>query len=113
MKSIFLKVFAYVYLAALIAVLTLVTLSHHSYASDVHPHGESGFAASNHQSAQTAPIAAFLCVPFGYATSMVRLNGEAFAPASFFDGLSANPVRSDHPNFAVNGSASLIIKGAH
>ena len=112
MRPFILKVLDYVLLAILIGAVTLASCNKLSYAQSVHPHGESGFAASNHTSAQTAPKAAFLCVPFGYATSMVRLNGEAFAPASSLCDLSANPVQSNHPNFAVNGSASNHT-GAH
>ena len=84
----------------------LLKLLKKAYALRVQPPAGSGFAAGKHTSAQTAPLAAFLCVLFGHTASMVRLSGEAFAPASFLCDLSANPTWSNRLNFAVNGSAS-------
>lgn len=83
------------------------------YIDSVHPHDESSLVTSNHRSAHTAPIAVFLCVPFGYVPFMVRLDGDAFARASFFDDLLTNPVQLNRPHLVMNGSTSLIIKGAH
>ena len=96
-----------------IVVLFVATYGRSAYSNTVHPHGESSLVTSNHQSVQTAPNAVFLCVPFGYASFMVRLNGDTFECASFFDDLLTNPVQSNRPHLVMNGSASLIIKGAH
>ena len=96
-----------------IVVLFVATYGRSAYANGVHPHGELALVTSNHQSVQTAPNAVFLCVPFGYASFMVRLNGDTFECASFFDDLLTNPVQSNRPHLVMNGSASLIIKGAH
>ena len=79
-----------------------------AYAFTAGTHCQSRLVTSNHQSAQPH-IAAFLCVPFGYAASTVELDGEAFAPASFFDDLLTNPVQFYHPHNVVNGRTSFII----
>lgn len=114
MKSIFLKVFAYVYLAALIAVLTLVTLSHHSYASDVHPHGELALVGYKVSGTQSAPIAAFLCELSMQSHVMAKLEGDAFARAGNHLHQSTNPFQLCHPHLVVNGKASITqVNGAH
>ncbi len=113
MRPLFLKIMDYVFLSIIVGAVTLASCNKLSYAQSVHPHGESGFAASNHLAHIPRFNAVFLCVPFCYATSMVRLNGEAFAPASLLSDLSANPVRSNRLKFAVNGSASINHLGAH
>ena len=91
----------------------IASLSRSVYSNTVHPHGESSLVTSNHQSAHAAPIAVFLCVPFGYPPFMVRLNGDAFARARFFDDLLTNPDQLNRPHLVMNGSTSIIIKGAH
>ena len=115
MKIIFLELLKGLFLAAcfLVFCLILATCSRSVYSNTVHPHGESSLVTSNHQSAHAAPIAVFLCVPFGYPPFMVRLNGDAFARASFFDDLSTNPFQLCHPHLVVNGKAPLDSNGAH
>jgi hypothetical protein len=77
------------------------------YSAITHKSSESGFAAMNNL-AHNMPRsnAAFLCVSFQSAV-MVRLDREAYAPASYLDYLSANLVQSYHLHFAVNGKTSI------
>ena len=84
----------------------LFSLLKKAYALHAQPHVASGLVASNHTSVQPATNAVFLCVLFGHTVSMVRLNREAFAPASSLCDLSTNPIWSNHLNLVVNGSAS-------
>ena len=115
MKELFLDMLKGLFLGICFVAIFFViaSVSRSAYSNTVHPHGESSLVTSNHQSVQTAPNAVFLCVPFGYASFMVRLNGDTFECASFFDDLLTNPVQSNRPHLVMNGSASLIIKGAH
>ena len=112
MKELYSNLFKLI-LIWLLAIFLIASCGRSVYSNTVHPHGESSLVTSNHQSAHAAPIAVFLCVPFGYPPFMVRLNGDAFARASFFDDLLTNPVQLNRPHLVMNGSTSLIIKGAH
>jgi hypothetical protein len=71
-------------------------------------HCQSGLVTSKHTSARRRNDAVFLCVPFGYSASMVRLDGDTFACAGFLCDLLTNPVQSNHPHLVMNGSTSLI-----
>jgi hypothetical protein len=55
----------------------------------------------------------FLCVPFGYASFMVRLNGDTFECASLLLSLLTNPVQLNRPHLVMNGSTSIYSIGAH
>lgn len=83
------------------------------YDDCVHPHGESGLVTSQYLAHIPRLNAVFLCVPFGYAASMVWLNGDAFERASFLSDLLTNPVQSSHPHLVMNGSTSNYHLGAH
>ncbi len=93
--------------------LVLASANSSSYDYRVHPHGESGLVTSQYLAHIPRLNAVFLCVPFGYAASMVWLNGDAFERASFLSDLLTNPVQSSHPHLVMNGSTSNYHLGAH
>ena len=101
----------YVRLARLRLVLASGLGSGYDYR--VHPHGESGLVTSNSIAHTPRFNAVFLCVPFGYAASLVWLDGDAFERASFLWSLLTNPVQSNHPHLVMNGSTSIKSIGAH
>ena len=68
----------------------------------------------NYQSAYSPLRAFFMRSNSMRSHFMVKLEGDIFGCASFFDGLSTNPFQLCHLNYlVVIGRASLIIKGAH
>ena len=94
-------------LALIVVIAGLSTCTYPAYALPAGPHGRSGLVASDSLAHTPRFNAVFLCVPFGYAASMVWLNGEAFAPASVLTSLSTNPIQSNRLHLVVSGSTSF------
>lgn len=97
----------------LFAVALIAALSNSSYASHVHPHGELALVGYEYLAHTPRLNAVYLCVPFGTRLSMVKLEGDAFARASYLDYWSTNPFQLCHPYLVVNGRASKQYLGAH
>ena len=113
MRPLFLKIMDYLLLAILIGAVTLASCNKLSYAQSVHPHGELALVGYEYLAHTPRLNAVFLCVPFGTCLSMAKLEGEAFALASYLDYWSTNPFQLCHPYLVVNGKASKQYLGAH
>lgn len=93
--------------------LTLQNLQNFGYSDSVQQKAV-GLALAGYNSigARSAALAVFLCAILPRSRSMVKLEGEAFAPAGDLLSQSANPFQLCHPHLAVNGRASYL-QGAH
>lgn len=77
------------------------------YASFAHPHDEFGLVTNDNLAQMPrSNHAALFCVS-SCTSVMVRLDGEAFAPASFLDYLLTNPVQSNRLRLVTNDSTSI------
>jgi hypothetical protein len=114
MKELFLDMLKGLFLGICFVAIFFViaSVSRSAYSNTVHPHGESSLVTSN-SIAHIVRSGLFLCVPFGYASFMVRLNGDTFECASLLLSLLTNPVQLNRPHLVMNGSTSIYSIGAH
>ena len=85
-----------------------------AYANGVHPHGELALVGYEYLVHIPHFQAVFLCMLSASLRFMVKLEGEAFALASYLDYWSTNPFHLCHLNYlVVIGKASIDSLGAH
>ena len=83
------------------------------YANGVHPHGELALVGYEYLVHIPHFQAVFLCMLSASLRFMVKLEGEAFALASYLDYWSTNPFQLCHHHLVVIGKAPLFNLGAH